>query len=103
LLVFLAVFGLVWGVVGRPVLEMLGWALHILIDILTHRGIFAIHFLWPLSSFGFDGIRWESPWFLAVNYGALLLIFGWMWARKRRIATAVHQQQIRSAEISKES
>jgi len=103
LLVFLAVFGLVWVVVGRPVLEMLGWGLHILIDILTHQGIFSVHFLWPLSSFGFDGIRWESPWFMALNYGALLVVLGWMWARKRRVDPAVNQPQTRTVEIPKES
>jgi hypothetical protein len=83
LLVFGAVFGLVWGIVRRPVWELLGWGLHILIDIPTHTGIFAIHFLWPLSSYGFEGIRWENPWFMAVNYGALLAVFGWMWRARR--------------------
>jgi hypothetical protein len=84
MLVFAAVFGVVWVVAGRPVLELLGWGLHILIDIFTHRGIFAIHFLWPVSSYGFDGMRWENPWFLAVNYGVLMVVLGWMWAKARR-------------------
>jgi len=83
LLVFAAVFGLVWAIVRRPVLEILGWGLHILIDIPTHQGIFAVHFLWPVSSYGFDGIRWENHWFLAVNYGVLILVFGWIWMRTR--------------------
>jgi len=86
LLVFAAVFGLVWAIVRRPVWELLGWALHILIDIPTHTGIFAIQFLWPLSSFGFQGIRWENPWFMAVNYGALVAVFGWMWWRAGGLA-----------------
>lgn len=84
LLVFVVVFGVVWWLARRPVLELLGWGLHILIDIVTHRGIFAIHFLWPLSSYGFDGIRWESPWLLTMNYGLLIAVFGWMWLRTRR-------------------
>jgi hypothetical protein len=83
LLVFAVVFGLVWASVGRPVLEMLGWALHILIDILTHQGMFAIHFLWPLSSYGFDGVRWESRWLLVSNYSVLAVVFGWIWLRRR--------------------
>lgn len=84
LVVFAVVFGVVWGLAGRPVLELLGWPLHILIDIPTHRGIFAIHFLWPLSSYGVQGIRWESPWFMGMNYGLLVLVFGGMWMRNRR-------------------
>ena len=39
-----------WAIFRRPVFEMLGLALHILIDIATHQSIFAVHFLWPLSS-----------------------------------------------------
>jgi hypothetical protein len=77
-------FGAVWLVAHRPVMELLGWALHIAIDILTHTGIFAIKFLWPLSSVHFDGIRWEKPWFLALTYIALAVIFLMLsiWARK---------------------
>ena len=85
LLVFAAVFGLVWGVAGRPVLELLGWGLHILIDIATHQGIFAIHFLWPISTYAFNGTRWENPWFLAVNYGLLTALFVWIWVRSRNV------------------
>jgi hypothetical protein len=84
LLVFAAVFGLVWAILGRPVLEMVGWALHILIDVLTHKGIFAVHFLWPLSNYGFNGIRWEERWFLALNYAALLAVLAWLWVHARK-------------------
>jgi hypothetical protein len=85
LLVFAAVFALVWLVRGRPVLEMLGWGLHILIDIPTHQGIFAVHFLWPLSSYGFNGIRWEQRWFLTANYTALLGVLAWIWLRDKKV------------------
>jgi hypothetical protein len=66
----------------RPVLELFGWALHILIDIPTHQGIFGIQFLWPLSGHAFQGLRWESGWFLAANYTTLLLLFLSMWLRR---------------------
>ncbi|HLV89366.1 MAG TPA: hypothetical protein VKV39_20440 [Candidatus Sulfotelmatobacter sp.] len=90
LLVFGVVFGVVWILAKRPVLEMSAWCLHILIDIPTHQGIFALHFLWPLSSYAVSGIRWESHWFIATNYGALFLLYSWMWlvARRRRISVA---------------
>jgi len=86
LVVFAAVFGLAWLLARRPVIEMLAWALHIVIDIATHQGIFALHFLWPLSSYGYSGVRWENHWFLAVNYGALVAVYLWLWvARKKRL------------------
>lgn len=77
-------FGAVWLVARRPVLELLGWALHIAIDIFTHTGIFAIKFLWPLSSVHFDGIRWETPWFLALTYVALAAVFLMLCVRARK-------------------
>lgn len=85
LVVFAVVFGLAWTILRRPVLEMLGWALHILIDISTHQGIFAVHFLWPLSNYGFNGIRWENRWFMAANYAGLLAAFAWLWVHKRKV------------------
>jgi uncharacterized membrane protein YwaF len=84
LVVFAAVFGIVWALAKRPVLEMLGWGLHILIDIATHQGIFAVHFLWPFSSYSVSGLRWENPWFMAINYGALAMVYLWMWVSPRR-------------------
>jgi hypothetical protein len=84
LVTFVVVFGVVWLIAGRPVLEMLGWLLHIFLDIATHQGIFAIHFLWPLSSHSVSALRWESLTFFAVNYGALLLVYVWLWVRHRR-------------------
>jgi len=66
---------------------MLGWVLHIAIDILAHRGIFATHFLWPFSSLGWDGTPWEDPWFLAANYitlAAVYLLFFFRGARSAR-------------------
>jgi len=78
LVIFAAIFGIVWVLAKRPVLELLGWGLHILIDIPTHQKMFSPHFLWPFSSYGISGFRWESPWFMAMNYGLLLLVYSWM-------------------------
>src|ERR1019366_1591586 len=47
-LVFAVVFGLAWLLMRRLPLEILGWLLHIVIDIFTHRGLFALRFLWPV-------------------------------------------------------
>jgi hypothetical protein len=78
-LVFAVFFGTAWLFARRPVLEMFGWFFHISIDIFTHRGWFATHFLWPVSSLSFDGIPWETGWFLVVNYAALTLVFLLLW------------------------
>jgi hypothetical protein len=81
---FATAFGIASLLARRPMIEMLAWTLHILIDIPTHQGIFALHFLWPLSSYGLSGIRWENHWFAAANYTALLLLYSWIWIEGRR-------------------
>lgn len=78
-----ACFATVCVVLRRPVLSMLGWGLHILIDVLTHDGIFAVHFLWPFSSVHVNGIRWEDAPILAANYVALALAFTFLWLQRR--------------------
>jgi len=78
-LVFAAFFGAACLLARRPVLEMFAWLFHISIDIFTHRGIFATHFLWPISSLHFDGIPWETGWFLALTYAALTLVSLMLW------------------------
>ncbi len=91
--VFAVIFGAVWLLVRHPVLEMFGWALHISIDILTHRGWFATSFLWPVLSFRFDGIPWEKGWFLGVNYAALTLVYLLLWHGRAAQACSRHRMQ----------
>ena len=86
LIVFLAVFGLVTILTRRIVYEMLGWLMHILIDIPTHSfSYYATRFLWPVSEYRIDGIAWGTPWFWAATYAALVLVYfvlwrkGWLW------------------------
>ena len=111
LLVFATAFGIASLLARRPMIEMLAWTLHILIDIPTHQGIFALHFLWPLSSYGLSGIRWENHWFAAANYTALLLLYSWIWVegkkrhslerviRSERIKGADGNEQVLTAEL----
>jgi len=82
--VFAVCFGAVWLLLRKPPLEMLGWALHIVIDVFTHRGIFAVKFLWPISSVHIDGIRWEEPWFLGANFTALAAVYLLLWKYRVR-------------------
>jgi hypothetical protein len=89
LFIFAAVFGLVWLIARHPVLELLGWLLHILIDIPTHSlRFYATPCLWPVSSYRFDGIPWGNRWFMLANYTALLVVYILLWRNSRRAARA---------------
>jgi hypothetical protein len=76
--VWIAVFFIVWLVFRRPRWELLAWLLHILIDIPTHSiAFFPTPFLFPISTYVFPyGISWGTPWFMIVNYGALAILWG---------------------------
>ncbi len=82
LIVFLAVFGIAAILLRRPVFSMLGWLLHILIDIPTHSfRYYATRFLWPLSGYRFDGIAWWTPWLWIATYVALAAVYFLMWRK----------------------
>ncbi len=82
LLVFALVFGVTTILARRIVFEMLGWLLHILIDIPTHSfSYYATRFLWPISDFRIDGVAWWTPWFWAATYGALVVVYVAMWRK----------------------
>ena len=64
----------------RVVLAMLGWLLHIVIDVPTHSlRYYVTEFLWPVSDYRIDGIAWWTPWFWAATYGALGAVFFLLW------------------------
>ena len=80
LVVFAVVFGVSALVARRPVVGLLGWPLHIVIDMATHsHRYYATRFLWPLSDYGFDGIPWWTPWFHWCTYGALAVVYLLLW------------------------
>jgi len=68
-------------------LPLCGWWLHIVIDVFTHSAEFyAAPVLYPITQEGFDGIAWNTPWFMLLNYTALLLgwwLVGWRKAGSR--------------------
>ncbi|MGD0201658.1 MAG: hypothetical protein ABSD27_12980 [Bryobacteraceae bacterium] len=89
LIIFAVVFGLVWLLARRPVLPMLGWALHILIDIPSHSmRFFPTPFLWPVSDYRFGGIGWANRWFMLANYTALAVVWFLLWRSARRARRA---------------
>lgn len=62
-----------WGLVWLP---LTGWWLHIVIDVFTHSSEFyPVPVFYPITYQGFDGIAWNTPWFMVVNYSALVLIW----------------------------
>lgn len=85
----LAIFLLVAGLIGfsfkKIPWEMGGWLIHILLDIPSHSyKFFPTPFLWPFSEWKFDGWSWGQPWFMAVNYSLLAIVYFWFWYKKRK-------------------
>jgi hypothetical protein len=82
LALFLLVFGLTTVLARRIVFELLGWLLHIFIDIPTHSfSYYATRFLWPLSDYRIDGIAWWTPWFWTATYAALGVAYYLLWRK----------------------
>lgn len=85
LVIFAAVAGTLWFIKKRPPYILMGWLLHILCDIPTHTyRFFPTPFLWPLSGFKISGFSWGQPWFIALNYGLLVLMYVYVLYKKRR-------------------
>ena len=65
-------------------LPLLGWWSHILIDIFSHSAdYYAVPVLYPFTQRGFDGIAWNTPWFLALNYMTLAGVGVWLLLHRR--------------------
>ena len=85
-IIFFIVFGIVYLILKRPIWELGGWLLHILIDIPTHSyKFFPTPFLWPISQWKFNGFSWGTKWFLVVNYSLLLIVYIVIWLWRKRI------------------
>jgi hypothetical protein len=75
---------ILWAVINQFWLPLLGWWSHIAIDVFTHSAEFyAAPVFYPITELSFDGIAWNTPWFIVVNYSALILSIGWLWWRKQ--------------------
>lgn len=63
---------------------MLGWWSHILIDVFTHSADFyPSPVFYPLTYWGFDGLAWNTPWFMGINYFLLVLLAALVWRRRQ--------------------
>ncbi|MFN0161907.1 MAG: hypothetical protein ACKVQQ_11800 [Burkholderiales bacterium] len=66
-------------------IPLLGWWSHIVIDVFTHSAAYyPSPVLYPLTRRGFDGLAWNTPWFLAVNYFVLAAVCLALWISRPR-------------------
>lgn len=85
LIIFTLIFIFIWLFLRRSVWEMSGWLLHILIDIPTHSyQFYPTPFLWPISEWKFNGFSWSTPWFLILNYSAIILVYWFLKKKKNK-------------------
>lgn len=74
--IFLIAAVLLWIVLRKFPWVILGWGLHIFIDIFSHtKEFYATPFLFPLSDFKVSVFSWGHPIFMSVNYTALILVY----------------------------
>ena len=80
---------LVWAAKRSLWIPLLGWWSHIVIDVFTHSATFyPVPVLYPITQRGFDGLAWNTPWFMVVNYGALALAVLWLLLTRRDAISA---------------
>lgn len=76
LVIWAALFALIWVIWRGPPWVFLAWGLHIICDIPTHNSrYFPTPYLWPFPTPLVEGISWVTPWFMMSNYAALLLAY----------------------------
>jgi hypothetical protein len=69
-----AVTAIVWAWRKAPWWPLLGWWSHIVIDVFTHSADFyPSPVLYPITQRGFDGVAWNTPAFLIINYAAMAI------------------------------
>lgn len=85
LIIFLAVFLIIWAVRKKPFWLLGAWGLHILIDIPSHSfKFFATPFLWPVSDFKVNGIQWGNPVIYIPNLILLAIFYTWFFLAQKR-------------------
>jgi len=77
--------GRISGLPWRLALPLWAWWSHILIDVLTHSDDFyPSPVLYPVTYAGFDGVAWNRPGFMLLNYLALGLTWAWLFRPGRQ-------------------
>jgi hypothetical protein len=85
-LIVLAVVTLaLWQLRPTYLYPLLGWWLHVLIDIPTHSAdYYPVPIFYPFTYRGVDGIAWISPGIMIASYGALALVALWLYRTRPR-------------------
>jgi hypothetical protein len=84
LIVWAAVFVLLWLIRKKPAWIVAAGILHILCDIPTHtQSYFPTPFIWPFPTPFVNGIPWSTPGFMIVNYMAIAVVYGSMFLFRR--------------------
>ncbi len=66
-------------------LPLLGWWSHIVIDVFTHsEDYYPSPVLYPFTERGLDGIAWITPWFMLLNYLAIIAVGTALFVRRRK-------------------
>ena len=77
---------LLWLALRTLWLPLLGWWSHVVIDVFTHSAAFyPSPVFYPLTQQGFDGIAWNTPWFMLLNYGLLVAVWSYLSWRRWRV------------------
>lgn len=85
LVIFALVFFICWIIFQRPIMEILAWGIHIILDMFTHSfDFFPTPFLWPVSDFKINGNSWSEPWIFIPNVISLLIFYYWFFISKRK-------------------
>ena len=80
-----AVTWLMWVVIGSFWIPLVGWWSHIVIDVFTHsQDYYPSPVFYPITEQGFDGIAWNTPWFVVLNYTALGACALWLLLQRSR-------------------
>lgn len=82
---FLFVFIIFYIIYKKPNWLMIGWPIHITMDIFTHsKAFFPTPFLWPFSDYRFDGVPWSHWYILLPNVFILAILYLYFFVIKPR-------------------
>lgn len=95
LIIMVMVFLLIYLIKKKIYIWMLGWPLHILIDIPTHsKEFFPTLFLYPISNFTINGINWGNPYIFFPNWILLTILFIIVfWKNIKRLANRLFKNK----------
>lgn len=70
---------LVWLLRRQWLIPLLGWWTHIMIDVFSHsQDYYPSPVLYPITYRGFDGLAWNVPTFMVINYLLLAALYVWL-------------------------